>query len=82
MNNLQILLLGSFITDLVVAILFWPSTAAPQPHITAETRLASTSSFMQATESALLVTMYNNTGCICCTRLDEPMSQDGFFLTK
>ena len=77
MNNQQILFLGSFITVLVVAILFWPSTDAEQPQTTAETSMESTSSVMQAPEGAILVTMYKNEGWMCCTRWAEQMNKTG-----
>tara|TARA_Y100000385_G_C12949113_1_gene574674 strand:+ start:282 stop:806 length:525 start_codon:yes stop_codon:yes gene_type:complete len=82
MNNQQILFLGSFITVLVVAILFWPSTDAQQSQTTAETSMESISSVMQAPEGAILVTMYKNEGCMCCTRWAEHMNKEGFFVTE
>ena len=39
MNNQQILFIGSFITVLVAAILFWPSSDAEESQTTATTSM-------------------------------------------
>ena len=82
MNNQQILFIGSFITVLVAAILFWPSSDAEEPQTTAATSMESSQPMMQATEGAISVTMYKNEGCMCCTRWAEHMNKEGFYVTE
>ena len=82
MNNQQILFIGSFITVLVAAILFWPSSDAEEPLTTAATSMESSQPMMQAPEGAISVTMYKNEGCMCCTRWAEHMNKEGFYVTE
>ena len=82
MNNQQILFIGSFITVLVAAILFWPSNDAEEPQTTAATSMESSQPMMQAPEGAISVTMYKNEGCMCCTRWAEHMNKEGFYVTE
>ena len=82
MNNQQILFIGSFITVLVAAILFWPSSDAEEPQTTAATSMESSQPMMQAPEGAISVTMYKNEGCMCCTRWAEHMNKEGFYVTE
>jgi len=82
MNNQQILFIGSFITVLVAAILFWPSSDAEEPQTTATTSMESSQPMMQAPEGAISVTMYKNEGCMCCTRWAEHMNKEGFYVTE
>ena len=82
MNNQQILFIGSFITVLVAAILFWPSSDAEEPQTTAATSMESSQPMMQVPEGAISVTMYKNEGCMCCTRWAEHMNKEGFYVTE
>ena len=82
MNNKQILFIGSFITVLVAAILFWPSSDVEEPQTTAKTSMESSQPMMQAPEGAISVTMYKNEGCMCCTRWAEHMNKEGFYVTE
>ena len=82
MNNQQILFIGSFITVLVAAILFWPSSDAEEPQTTAMTSMESSQPVIQAPEGAISVTMYKNEGCMCCTRWAEHMNKEGFYVTE
>lgn len=82
MNNQQILFIGSFITVLVAAILFWPSSDVEEPQTTAKTSMESSQPMMQAPEGAISVTMYKNEGCMCCTRWAEHMNKEGFYVTE
>ena len=82
MNNQQILFIGSFITVLVAAILFWPSSDAEELQTTAATSMESSQPMMQAPEGAISVTMYKNEGCMCCTRWAEHMNKEGFYVTE
>jgi hypothetical protein len=82
MNNQQILFIGSFITVLVAAILFWPSSDAEEPQTTAATSMESSQPMMHAPEGAISVTMYKNEGCMCCTRWAEHMNKEGFYVTE
>ena len=82
MNNQQILFIGSFITVLVAAILFWPSSDVEEPQTTAATSMESSQPMMQAPEGAISVTMYKNEGCMCCTRWAEHMNKEGFYVTE
>ena len=82
MNNQQILFIGSFITVLVAAILFWPSSDAEEPQTTAATSMESSQPMMEAPEGAISVTMYKNEGCMCCTRWAEYMNKEGFYVTE
>jgi hypothetical protein len=79
MSNQSILFVGSFITVLVAAVLFWPSSSeqtaeAPVPQKSQEA--------MMAPEGTIAVKMYKNEGCLCCTRWAEHMNNAGFYVTE
>ena len=82
MNNQQILFIGSFITVAVVAALFWPPSDIEKPQASATTIMESSNSMVQTPEGAILVTMYKNEGCMCCTRWAEHMNKEGFYVTE
>lgn len=82
MNNQQILFIGSFIAVAVVAALFWPSSDIEKPQASAATNMESSNSMAQTPEGAILVTMYKNEGCMCCTRWAEHMNKEGFYVIE
>ena len=82
MNNQQILFTGSFITVAVVAALFWPPSDIEKPQAAAATIMESSNSMAQTPEGAILVTMYKNEGCMCCTRWAEHMNKEGFYVIE
>ena len=82
MNNQQILFIGSFITVALAAVLFWPSSDIEKPQAVASTIMESSNSIAHTSEGAILVTMYKNEGCMCCTRWAEHMNKEGFNVTE
>ena len=82
MNNQQILFIGSFITVAVAAVLFWPPNDIEKPQTVAATIMESSNSVVQTPEGAILVTMYKNEGCMCCTRWAEHMKNEGFYVIE
>ena len=65
-----------------MAILFWPSSDIEKPQAAAATIMESSNSMAQTPEGAILVTMYKNEGCMCCTRWAEHMNKEGFYVIE